>query len=143
MWDRLGDWLGQGWPMMLLGVVPLGAAAYLFGRGLRLRLWGVRAQGRLTGYQRQQVKTTRGKGLYFLPIVSFRSEDGQEHECRSIVGEPTKRWPVGTELTVWYLPKQPHRAEVSGCGRFWLLPLGLGVLGAIPVAIGVLMSMSG
>ena len=134
--------LGQGWPMMLLGSVPLGIAIYLLGRGLRLRWFGTRVPGHVTGYSRTTMSTTEGSRLYHLPVVRFTALDGQHHEFKSIVGERTKRWPVGAEVALYYLPQQPQRAEIAGFGNMWLLPLGLGVLGALPFLIGVLMSMS-
>lgn len=140
--DWLMTLLGQGWPMMLLGVVPLGIGLALLARGLHLRCLGARTTGRLTGYQRTVMRTTRGRAVYQLPIVVFTAADGVEHTFTSAVGEPGKHWPVGTAVVLYYLPHRPQRAEIAGLGAYWLVPLGLSVLGAIPMAIGVLMSMS-
>ncbi|HJX39759.1 MAG TPA: DUF3592 domain-containing protein [Anaerolineae bacterium] len=77
-------------------------------------------------------------GASYVPVVDFRTLNGEVVRFADGVGSIPPDYEVGTEVTVLYDPDDVHSARVASWKRLWLAPTIITVVGVLPTLIGVL-----
>ncbi len=89
--------------------------------------------------QRYEDPETDNVSYYYVPVVEFKSRDGQRMRVQLTEGSNPPSHEVGDEVTVLYEPENPSDARIKSFGStalMWILPgitglLGIAFLGAI------------
>lgn len=89
-------------------------------------------------------RMTGSRGGYYTgtaPIVSFRTQSGEDMQFRSSVFSSPPAYQVGQEVTVIYDPFQPQTAIIRSSLflEFWFVPLILWGLGTIFSLVGIIL----
>ncbi|KLD70588.1 DUF3592 domain-containing protein [Xanthomonas pisi] len=112
-----------------IGMICVVLAAWLGIRRLHVVWSGAMASGTVRGHE-----TRESDGAVFhLPAVSFTDAAGRTHRFTSAACGWGRRLPVGTRVTVRYLPSNPAMAYVAGFLSTWAAALALLVLGVAGV----------
>lgn len=109
----------------ILAVVFIAGAVWLFLRRLAVATGGATASGRIVAFETRE---DDGSALY-LPIVSFADRQGRSHRFTSLAGGTKQSPPVGSSVTVRYLPSSPEQAFIASLLHMWAAPLAFFVLG--------------
>jgi hypothetical protein len=120
MADLIQAYLGKilGFIFAVIGAYKL-CSQYLFLNQAK------RTVGHLKGW-------TQDSEYLWKPIVGFSTFDGREIEFTSKVGCSLKfKWEIGRPLEVIYDSAKPENAQIYRFLYFWLLPLGLLLLGLV------------
>ena len=115
--------------LSVTGDALLIGGALMLVRGLRLSLFGTRAEGEVVRHE-VRMQHHRGEGLSYMPVVKFHAA-GVPHEFQSRTGGDCSTLPVGARVQIRYLPSRPQRAEIAGGRRLWLVPLVLILFGLV------------
>lgn len=86
-----------------------------------------------------RVRDSDDKGYLFFPIVRFETADGRTHEFESSLRTNPPAYRPGEAVRVVYDPAVPGAATIRGVLSLWLMPIILGFIGTIFVAIGTFM----
>lgn len=94
-----------------LGLLLLGCSLVEAVRVLRLKKRGVVTEGIVTSIDSVESGDT--------PIVTFKDQNGIEHEVRvkTLLGE--ENWSIGTPWPVRYDPHNPKRAQIDRPAQQW------------------------
>ena len=109
----------------IVAFVMLAGAAWLLLRRWTVVLRGMNAVAQVVGFEARESDGSR----HYLPIFSFRDHRGLPHRVTAVAGGTQQRPPVGSLVTVRYLPDQPQTAFIVSFLHLWAAPLGLAVLG--------------
>lgn len=76
------------------------------------------------------------EGMYYKtwPIVAFRTASGEQIEFQGNVSSRSP-YPVGTRLDVLYDKQHPSNARIASVTDLWGLPLCIGLMGLVFLAI--------
>lgn len=97
---------------------------------LLLRRLSVAASGRNTTGTIVAFESREDDGsLHYLPVVTFTDHRGNSHRFTSVAGSSEQRPPLGSSVTVRYLPQSPERAFIVSFLHMWAAPLGMFALG--------------
>jgi Protein of unknown function (DUF3592) len=107
--DRSWRWIS--WLILGIGgLTVLGGLA--LGQGsLRLALYGERSDGEVTEMRRD--------GDTYVPIVRFRSLEGDWHDVKDL-GSGAPDFAVGDQVTIYYDPGNPDDFRIATFDRLWL-----------------------
>lgn len=109
----------------VLAAVFIGGALWLF-----LRRWSVAASGANAIGKVVAFETREDDGsLHYLPVVTFKDQRGNLHRFTSVAGSSEQRPPLGSSVSVRYLPESPERAFIGSFLHMWAAPLGMFTLG--------------
>lgn len=75
-------------------------------------------------------------GTVYSPVVQFRAQDGQTVTFTDSVASSPPSHQAGDVITVKYSPGDPQNARIGTGFRLWFVPVLLGGLGAIFLAVG-------
>lgn len=75
-------------------------------------------------------------GTVYSPVVQFRAQDGQTVTFTDSVASSPPSHQAGDVITVKYSPGDPQSARIGTGFRLWFVPVLLGGLGAIFLAVG-------
>lgn len=108
---------------VILGVVAIIFLTTLF-QALRLRLYGVRTTGTVTGLRRDD----SGDGTVFHPLVRFTTRKGVSIEVESGFGTSVGEdyFYIGRQVDILYLPRNPKVFAIVGYESETILYLMLG-----------------
>jgi hypothetical protein len=73
----------------------------------------------------------------YRPKVRFRSQNGEEVVFVSHAGFGQAAYRQGEAVEVLYDPADPHSAEINGFWSLWLGPTLIGLIGLVPLLVGV------
>jgi len=73
----------------------------------------------------------------YRPKVRFRSQNGEEVVFVSHTGFGQPAYRQGEAVEVLYDPADPHSAEVKSFWSLWLGPILVGLIGLVPLFVGV------
>jgi hypothetical protein len=93
-----------------------------------------RAEGTVTKLVESR---NRDSGTTFRPVFVFHDSKGAEHEIYSTMGSYPPSYKVGENVAVLYAPEDPDNASLDGFFDLWLVPLIVGVLGAVQMTIAL------
>ncbi len=82
-------------------------------------------------------KRDGNSGATFAPVYTFRDAQGGDHNIHSNVSTYPPRYKVGETVTVLYRPEKPDDAAIDGFFDLWLMPLILGIFGAVQLIVGL------
>ena len=77
-------------------------------------------------------------GAYY-PVVEFKPEDGRPVRFTDGVGTLPPDYEAGTPVEVLYNPQDVTEAYINSWKRMWLVAVLFSSIGAVPIAISVLM----
>jgi Protein of unknown function (DUF3592) len=117
------------WYFGLCGVAALVGALCLTVSRARLSLFGARTTGVVFDYT-ERIRSSPGDRRQFMPHVRFVGPGMSERTFVSRMGARPSQWPVGTEVPVAFLERDPRRAEIATFARLWAAPLAMYVLAA-------------
>lgn len=100
-------------------------ALWLFLRRWSVATSGITVSGRIVAFESREDE----ESVYYLPVVSFTDQQGRSHRFTSVAGGPEQRPPIGSSVTVRYLPANPEQAFISSFLHMWAAPLGMLALG--------------
>lgn len=111
---------------LLVGIVLLVGAAWLAWRRAVVAWRGEAAVGQVVAFEeRRGMEHER----HYVPVVSFRDRRGNPHRFTSPAGSADRRPPIGSVVTVRYLPDAPEQAFIVSFLHMWAAPAGMLVLG--------------
>jgi hypothetical protein len=93
------------------------------------------AAGRVVGF-RQQREGGRERDSFF-PLIEFHTPAGHPVRFESETGSESPTLGVGDPVRVRYRADAPNEAELDDFFSLWGLPLLLGALGAVFLALGI------
>lgn len=86
-----------------------------------------------------RTRDSEDKGYLYSPIVRFETADGKTHEFQSGLRTNPPAYRAGQVVPVVYDPGVPDAAMIRGVLSLWMMPVILGFIGTIFVAIGTFM----
>jgi hypothetical protein len=107
------------------GAALLAFACWLFWRRVLLLLDGVVTHGRIESYQARELDDSK----FYLPVVTFRYQEGNARRFTAMAGGTSKNPPEGTNVPVRYLRTNPEFALIDNFLNVWAGPLAFAVLG--------------
>lgn len=122
--------------------------------GLALCLWaafsGISRLGLLRRCQRTQgrvvdqvLRESTDASTYHYPVVEFTTRAGQLVRFQGAAGSAGgAQSPTGSAVEVLYEEADPSRARINSFVQFWLLPVGLGVMGLALALVPWLVSLA-
>ena len=122
---------GLAWGFLAAGLVFIGIAALLARRPTRLLCAGGKANGVVTGNDRQEVLSRRGpmsNPWMFFPRITFTAADGREISIKSKIAG-SRPLPKGKVVPLIYDPAHPEHAEIRSFGALWGFPISFFILG--------------
>lgn len=114
--------------LTIMAVVLITTGLIVLLRRIGLRISGDLAEGEIIGHE-ERMRTRVGQMRTYVPIVRFVA-GGIVHQFQSVTGGTRSALPVGSRVTVRYLPSRPRRAEIDQSIHIWIAPaslLGLGI----------------
>lgn len=118
-----------------LGAVLLAGAVYVFSDTRAWLARSVEASGSVIEIVRVRDRDTGG--LSFAPVVRFATADGKAIEFQSSMQTSSPAYQTGQTVTVRYDPQKPNSAAIAGLFSIWGVPMILGFVGAVFLAVGV------
>ena len=79
---------------------------------------------------------TGRKSRSYTPVVTFRANDGQTITFDGGVSSNPPSFDLQEQVTVYYSPQDPQKAEIGTFFQLWFFPLILGFMGAIFASVG-------
>lgn len=79
---------------------------------------------------------TGRKSRTYTPVVTFRTNDGQTITFEGSISSNPPSFDLQEQVTVYYSPKDPQKAEIGTFFQLWFLPLIFGFMGTIFTSIG-------
>jgi hypothetical protein len=96
---------------------------------LAARRWSVAAGGATVAGKVVAFESREDDGSFYLPVVTFTDHQGKSHRFTSVAGGTEQRPPIGSKVTVRYLPANPKQAFIASFLHMWAAPLGMLALG--------------
>ena len=93
------------------------------------------AEGRVAGFRQQRAGGSERDS--FFPQIEFHTQAGHPVRFESETGSESPSLCVGDAVRVRYRADAPNEAELDDFFSLWGLPLLLGSLGAVCLAVGV------
>jgi hypothetical protein len=113
-----------GIPLLVAGIV-----GFIINRDLDIN--GIRTEGTVVRMVVRS-KTSSTSVTTYLPLISYRSKDGKDHEFESnIFYEDSGHYVRGTKLPVLYNPQNTDEAELEGSMSAWMDLFAGGGLGLV------------
>jgi hypothetical protein len=78
-----------------------------------------------------------GNSTTYYPIVTFYTKAGQKYTFSSGFSSNPPAYSVGEEVTVYYLPESPDKAEIKGFLSQWFSVLICSIMGIVFGSIGI------
>jgi hypothetical protein len=105
--------------------VLIASALWLLLRRLSVAASGRNATGTIVAFETREDDGS----LHYLLVVTFTDHRGSSHRFTSVAGSSKQLPPLGSSVTVRYLPQSPERAFIVSFLHMWAAPLGMFVLG--------------
>ena len=131
--------------LLIVGLLFAAAGALFAGIGImsarstrHFEESAARAAATVTDVRSRSVGRGTSGGIVWIPVVRFRTADGQEVDAEAGGGTNVKRWEPGQQIEVSYDPAKPSDVRVPGSGGGMIqgVFLGIGILFAV---LGVLL----
>lgn len=116
---------------LVVGIILLLLAGFLFYRRLSATLNGISVIGQVVGHE---VRTMDDSTSY-LPIVEFKDTKGTLHRFTSVAGGTQQQPKIGTELTVRYFRSDPKVVYIQSFLHMWAAPVAFVLLGLVAFAV--------
>ena len=120
--------------VILLGI---GALLLLIGLFLLIRTLGFVMRATSTEGVVIDLEETDNEGISYSSIVRFSTRDGQEITFTDSISTNPAMYSIGEQIKVSYLPDDPRKARIARPFRLFLVPMVLGAIASIFVAIGL------
>jgi hypothetical protein len=78
-----------------------------------------------------------GKSVTYYSIVSFETKEGKPYTFSSSFSSNPPAYSVGEEVTVYYLPESPAKAEIKGFFSQWFAVIICSIMGLVFSSIGI------
>lgn len=114
----------------IVGALLIAVAAWLFVRRLAVAARGVSVTGHVVAHETREDDGS----FHYLPVVSFTDHRGTQRRFTSVAGGSQPSPPIGTAVTVRFLPEDPSMVYVVSFLHMWAAPVAMFVLGAAVVA---------
>ena len=108
-----------------LAIVLIVGAVWLFLRRWAVAMNGTTASGEVVAFESRE----DDESVHYLPVVTFTDDQGKSHRFTSMAGGTERRPPIGSSVTVRYLPTNPEQAFIASFLHMWAAPLGMLALG--------------
>jgi hypothetical protein len=109
----------------VLAIVFIVGALWLAARRWPVAVGGATVAGKVVAFESREDDGS----FYYLPVVTFTDHQGKSHRFTSVAGGTEQRPPIGTTVTVRYLPANPEQAFIASFLHMWAAPLGMLALG--------------
>jgi hypothetical protein len=108
----------------VLAIVFIVGALWLAARRWSVAVGGATVAGKVVAFESRE-----DDGSFYLPVVTFTDHQGKSHRFTSVAGGTEQRPPIGSKVTVRYLPANPKQAFIASFLHMWAAPLGMLALG--------------
>lgn len=104
---------------------------------------GVLFYSQSSSFLTKSIKTTavvsdlEDRNRVYYPVFSFTDRDGKDHSFKSNSGRYPPAYKKGDSVIILYNPEDPKQARTDSFADLWLFPILGGVLGVIPIIIGI------
>jgi hypothetical protein len=115
------------------GLLALGGSCY--NRTVQFKKTAVEVQGAVIELK-EGSSSDHSHPVYY-PIIRYADTAGQEHTLYSGTGSFPPAYAVGDRVSVLCDPANPNEAKVNSFSDLWLLPLILGIFGALDLLAGL------
>lgn len=119
--------------IILFSFLPLGPGVYFYNKTCNFLKTAVKTQGIVSEIEER--KDSEGN-ITYCPVISYIDNNGREYKKYGFGSFPPK-YEIGDKVTIFYDPQKPQKAKFDSLISLWLGPVIGGVLGIIPLIIGL------
>ncbi len=124
---------------ILFSFIPLGFGVHFYKRTEMFLSTAIKTRAVVV-----EVESRRSdNGTMFYPVFSFEDTSGQEHMIYSKAGSYPPRYETGEMVLIYYDPVNPKDTKFDSFVSLWLGSIITGVLGTIPLFLGLAIFLVG
>ncbi len=125
--------------IILFSFIPLGFGVHFYKETERFLSTAIKTRAVVVEVERRR----SDDGTMFYPVFPFEDTNGHEHMIYSKAGSYPPRYETGERVLIYYDPENPKDTKFDSFVSLWLGSIITGVLGTIPLFLGLAIILVG